>query len=426
MENPESTIVALSSPAGGGERAVIRLSGPRSASLLRRIAPVPRRRGVRHTQGRVAGSSFPCSVWFMPAPRSYTREDVVEIHLPGSPPLARAALDALLDAGARPAEPGEFTRRAFRSGRIDLAQAEAVLAVIRASADSELAAASALLQGAFSRKVAAIEDRLTSLAADVEASIDFVDQDIDLLPAADAVKRAGGIRHDLSALLADSGSTEVASDAPAAFLVGRPNAGKSTLFNALTGGRALTGGVPGTTRDLLEGRVEGLRLFDAPGLGGECGVLDREAARRAEEAMRHADLWIVVIDGADPRLPALDAGRPRITVVTKADLGPATVVALPVSGVTGAGLDDLRARLRDWSGSEGPGSRFTLSRRQLALLRQARRALDRAAEAFKAGRSPEFAALDAREALDAIGGITGKRVDEELLDRIFSRFCLGK
>ncbi|HEU4335237.1 MAG TPA: GTPase [Candidatus Eisenbacteria bacterium] len=420
------TIVALSSSAGGSERAVLRLSGPKSAVIARRIAPVPRRRGVRHSQGRVLGSTFPCSAWFMPAPRSYTREDVVELHFPGSPPLARAALDRLLDAGARAAEPGEFTKRAFRAGRIDLAQAEAVLSVIRADADSELAAAAALIQGGFSRLVSSIEDQVTSLAADVEASIDFVDQDIDLLPASAALDRLSTIRSGLMSLLAESRSSEIASDAPTAFLVGPPNAGKSTLFNALTGGRALTSGVPGTTRDLLEGSVEGLRLFDAPGLGGGGAALDREAARRAEEAMRHADLWIAVIDGADPRPPASESRRPVITVVTKSDLGLPATGGLPVSAMTGAGLDELRERLRDWSSAEGPGARFSLSRRQLGLLRQARRSLDRAAEAFRAARSPEFAALDLRSAVESIGGITGKRVDEEILDRIFSRFCLGK
>ena len=240
------------------------------------------------------------------------------------------------------------------------------------------------------------------------------------------MKRVGDLRRRLSGLLAESRSSDVASDAPTAFLVGPPNAGKSTLFNALTGGASLTSGVPGTTRDLLEGRVEGLRLFDAPGLGGEGREIDREAARRAEEAMRLADLWIVVVDGADHRNPASESGRPRITVVTKADLGSTAVDALPVSAVTGEGLDELRVRLREWTGSEGPGSRFALSRRQLALLRQARRALDRAEASFNAGRSPEFAALDARAALEAIGGVTGKRVDEEILDRLFARFCVGK
>jgi tRNA modification GTPase len=363
----------------------------------------------------------------MPAPRSYTREDVVELHLPGSPPLARAVLDALLAAGARAAEPGEFTKRAFRSGRIDLAQAEAVLAVIHAGAESELAAAAALLQGAFSRTVAAIEDRLASLAADVEASIDFVDQDIDLLPSASALERVRRIRREIAGLLADSRSSDIAADAPTAFLVGLPNAGKSTLFNALTGESSLTSGTPGTTRDLLEGRAEGVRLFDAPGLWEGGGpALDRAASARAREAMLHADLWIVVIDGQDPRPPALGSGPPVITVVTKSDLGSAAVDGLPVSAVTGAGLDELRARLGDWSGAEGPGARFALSRRQLALLRQARRSLDRAAESFKAGRSPEFPALDARSALEAMGGITGRRADEEILDRIFTRFCIGK
>jgi tRNA modification GTPase len=421
------TIVALSSAAGGSERAVLRLSGPKSAVLARRLAPVPRRRGVRHAQGRIHGAAFPCSAWFMPAPRSYTGEDVVEIHLPGAPPLARAALDLLLDAGARPAEPGEFTRRAFQAGRIDLAQAEAVLSVIRADADAELSAAAALLQGGFSKKIGTIEDRLTSLAADVEASIDFVDQDIDLLPSTVALERLGKIRRELAALLAESKSSDIASDAATAFLVGPPNAGKSTLFNALTGGRALVSGVPGTTRDLLEGSVEGVRLFDAPGLGGTGGgPLDREAARRAEKAMRLADLWIVVIDGGAPAKP-MDSNRPRITVVTKADVAPTGAPeALAVSAMTGAGLDALRARLRDWSGSGGPGARFSLSRRQWGLLREARRGVDRASDAFQANRSPEFAALDLRAAVEAIGGITGKRVDEEILDRIFSRFCLGK
>jgi tRNA modification GTPase len=367
----------------------------------------------------------------MPGPRSYTREDVVELHLPGSPPLARAALDALLDAGARPAEPGEFTKRAYLSGRLDLAQAEAVLAVIRATADAELAAAAALLQGRFSRAVGDLEGQLTALAADIEASIDFVDQDIDLLPAPVALERLKAIHSALARLLNSSGSSEAGSDAPIAFLVGAPNAGKSTLFNALTGGAALTAGVAGTTRDVLEGRVEGWRLFDAPGLWERGGSdLDREASRRAREAMAHADLWILVIDGADPRsVPAHPAGRPALAVVTKRDLGKAADVppeALPVSAVTGEGLDDLRSRLRETGAASGPGARFALSRRQLALLRQARRALDRAAVSFKDGRSPEFAATDARDALRAIGGITGKDVDEGVLDGIFSRFCLGK
>jgi tRNA modification GTPase len=416
---------------------VIRLSGPRAFSLARRIVPLPRGRGVRRGTGRLGDSTFPCEAWSMPAPRSYTREDVVEIHLPGAPPLARAAVDRLLDLGARSAEPGEFTRRAFQNGRIDLAQAEAVLAAIRAGSDAELSAAAALLQGEFSRRVAGLEDRLTSFAADVEASIDFVDQDIDLLPAGEAIHRLRDLRREVSDLLTDSRAAEVASDAPAAFLVGPRNSGKSTLFNALAGTDAITSEVPGTTRDLLEGRVEGLRLYDAPGLPGEgaAGPVDREAALRAEEAIRGADLWVVVVDATTPAVPcAPEPGRPAVAVVTKSDLADGSAVAgtLPipdavvVSAVTGYGLGELRSRLREWAGAAGPGARFTLSRRQLALLRQARRSLDRASESFRSARSPEFAALDARAALDAIGGITGRRADEEILDRIFSRFCVGK
>jgi len=429
--------VALASAAGGSERAVIRLSGPRAFTLARRIVLLARSRGVRHGTGRLGDATFPCDAWSMPAPHSYTREDVVELHLPGAPPLARAAIDRLLDLGARSAEPGEFTRRAFQNGRIDLAQAEAVLAAIRAGSDAELSAAAALLQGEFSRKVAGLEDRLTSFAADVEASIDFVDQDIDLLPAKEALGRLRELGRELADLLADSRAAEVASDAPAAFLVGPRNAGKSTLFNTLAGADALTSDVPGTTRDLLEGRVEGLRLHDAPGLGGVGApdVVDQAAAIRAEEAIRGADLWVVVVDATAPAVPfAPDPGRPAIAVVTKSDLADGLAVAgtlsipdaVVVSAATGEGIEELRSRLREWAGGAGPGARFTLSRRQLALLRQARRSLDRAAESFRAARSPEFAALDARAALDALGGITGKRADEAILDRIFARFCVGK
>ena len=429
--------MALSTAAGGGERAVIRLSGPKALSMANRIAPGARTRAVRITSGKIGSTPFPCAVWSMPGPRSYTREDIAELHVPGSPPLARAVVDRLLDLGARAAEPGEFTRRAYLNGRIDLAQAEAVLAVIRAGSDDELAAAAAILEGGFSRAVAGIEDRLATLAADLEASIDFVDQDIEILPPEEGLRRLAEIRLALAALLAESSAAEVASDRPTAFLVGPPNAGKSTLFNALAGGRAITSDVAGTTRDFLEGPAESLRLFDAPGFPAEEGSppLDREAARRAREAADRADLWIVVVDGREPRVARRPpAGRPALAVVTKADVADAEAVlatlpfpdAVAVSAVTGSGMDDLRARLRDWSGAAGPGARFALSRRQLALLRQALRSLDRTAETLRAGRGVELVALDARAALEAFGGITGRRVDEEILDRIFTRFCVGK
>jgi tRNA modification GTPase len=432
-----ATIVALSSPAGGAERAVIRLSGPEALRLADRIAPGTRARGVRQRTGRLGPTSFPVAVWSMPAPRSYTREDVAELHVPGSPPLARAVMDRLLDLGARAAEPGEFTRRAFVNGRIDLAQAEAVLAVIRAGSDAELSAAAAILEGAFSRKVADLEDRLASFCADLEASIDFVDQDLEILPADEGLRRLAELREGLAALLSESRAAEIAADRPTAFLVGPPNAGKSTLFNALTGADAITSDVPGTTRDCLEGRAESWRLFDAPGLlaGEGRTALDGEASRRAREAADHADLWIVVVDGTAPRVARRPpAGRPALAVVTKADVADAESVlpTLPipdgvaVSALTGRGMEDLRARLRDWSGAAGPGARFALSRRQLALLRQARRMLDRTAEALRGGRGVELVALDARAALESFGGITGHRVDEEILDRIFTRFCVGK
>ncbi|MBI4564026.1 MAG: 50S ribosome-binding GTPase [Planctomycetes bacterium] len=442
-EGADDTIVALASPPGGSERAVVRLSGARAFAVSRRLAPVPRRRGIYLLRIPGGGMFVPCQAWSMPAPRSYTREDVVEFHLPGCPPLVRRMVDRLISAGARPAEPGEFTRRAFVNGRLDLIQAEAVLAVIRASSDEEMRTAGLLLEGTFSRRLHEMEDRLLSLCADLEASIDFVDQDIDLLPTGEALRRVSDLRAESARLLAESRVMEFGWDAPTAFLVGPPNAGKSTLFNALVGGRSLTSDIPGTTRDLLEGRLGALKIVDAPGLFDRRAPtdLDRIAAQRAERAARQADLWIVVVDALAPERVAAAAAwtRSSVPVVTKADLvgwDEARRIAsrLPladpeiVSGTTGEGVDALRRRLAEWGkgGSAGSEARFALPRRQRALLREAVRSLDAAAGALRADRGVELAALDARAAMQALGALSGRQVDEDLLTRLFERFCIGK
>jgi tRNA modification GTPase len=411
------TIVALSTPPGGGLRAIVRLSGPRAVEM---------------------GGSLPGAV-VLRGPRTFTREDVVEIHLPGSPPLVDRLLRELLERGARPARPGEFTLRAFLNGRLDLAQAEAVEQLISAEDDAERRAALGQLEGDFSRRLAAIEGALLDLCADAEAAIDFVDQDIELLPPAAAVARARAALDSLRALLAESAARAVSDQRPTVALFGLPNAGKSALFNALSGSDAIVSDVPGTTRDVLSADIDvgvRVRLLDAPG-DHEAPGLDGEAVRRSREALRRADLLLFVVDAsaAEAALPLEPAGRPAILLLNKADLGRPEEArrrfrlreAVWTSARTGDGLGELRRLLATMLRGEdaGPGARFRISLRQRALLREAEAALDRACGAAP-GLGMEFVAADLRSALAALGGISGRASDEDLLDRIFSRFCLGK
>ena len=418
MSGNAETIVALSTPPGGGLRAVVRLSGPRAVDLAGALPGAVVRR----------------------APRTFTREDTVEIHLPASPPLVARLLRALVDRGARPARPGEFTLRAFLHGRIDLAQAEAVEQLISAEGEEDRRAAFEQMQGSFSRRLAEIEESVLNLCADAEASMDFADQDIDLLPVGTATDRARAALTALRGLVAETAARTVSDQRPTAALFGRPNAGKSALFNALTGSDALVSGIAGTTRDLLAADFDtGIRarLLDAPG-DQEAAGLDGEAVRRAREAVRKADLLLFVVEASDPisALPLEPRGRPAVLVLNKCDLARDAAArdrfrlreAVWTSAKTGEGLTELRRLVGRMLGQDlpgGAGARFRVTLRQRALLREAEAALERAAGAAP-GMGMEFVALDLRAALAAFGAISGRDTDEALLDRIFSRFCLGK
>ena len=385
---------------------MVRLSGPRAVEL---------------------GGAVPGAVVFK-APRTYTREDLVEIHLPSSGPLVSRLIASLIDRGARPAKPGEFTLRAFLNGRIDLAQAEAVEQLISAEGEDDRRAALDQLGGSFSKRLSQIEGDLLDLCADAEAAIDFVDQDIEILPVADAVARGKKALRELTDLTAETAARKTSDARPTVALHGLPNAGKSALFNALSGSDAIVSDVAGTTRDVLTADVDvgfPILLIDAPG-ESEAAGLDGEAVRRSREALRRADLLLVVVDGTQPDASIEPKGRPWLRVYTKADLphGPLTGGQV-TSSKTGQGLPELRqaiARLlRD---EDRPGARFRLSLRQGSLLKEAEAALTRATSAAEMGM--EFVSADLRAALAALGGISGRSTDEDLLDRIFSRFCLGK
>jgi tRNA modification GTPase len=412
------TIVAVSSPAGASLRAVVRLSGPRALEVA---AGVP---------GAVA----------FRGPRTYTREDVVEIHLPGSPPLVERLVRELAGRGARPARPGEFTLRAFLNGRVDLARAEAVERLIAAEDQEERRAALGLLGGGFSRRLGRIEGALLDLSADAEAALDFADQDIDLLPVEKALERARSVRAHLEALVAETAASAVSDGRPVVALFGPPGAGKSSLFNRLTGGDALVADRAGTTRDVLSAEIDigvRLKLLDTAGQH-EAGGLEGEAVRRSAGAARAADLLVLVVDAADweKAIPLEPRGLPALLVANKCDLARPEDLrrrfhireVLFTSARTGEGIAELKAALARRLGGEGTGgagARFRANSRQHALLGDAGAALDRALAAAP-GLGMEFVAMDLRAALEALGGITGRSVGEELLDRIFSRFCLGK
>jgi tRNA modification GTPase len=408
----EETIAAPATSPGGALRAVVRVSGPRAFELAAAFPRAVVRRG----------------------PRTYTREDTAEIHLPGAAPLVHRCLRLLTERGARLARPGEFTLRAFLHGRLDLAQAEAVERLISAGDEAERRAALVLLGGGWSRRLRDVEAALLDLCADAEAAIDFVDQDIEILSPAAARGRAAALLGRLRDSARSTSSSAVRDGLPTVVLRGRPNAGKSTLFNALAGADALVSPSAGTTRDVLGAEAliaPGLRvrLLDTAGVGQAADPLAAAAERRAGAAAAAADVALLVID-ATSREAAPEPAGTTVIVANKIDLTSAEEVRAryagrpfaAVSGLTGEGLDGLRRELaRALAGDAGDGVR--VSERQGSLLREADAALARAVER----ESPlEILALDLRAALAALGAITGRNVDEDLLDRVFSRFCLGK
>jgi tRNA modification GTPase len=425
---PADTVVALASPPGPSARAILRLSGPRALEIAAALAGLPQAtvRGARRGRIEACGAAAPAVVLAMPAPRSYTREDVAEIHVAGAAPLAAELLRRACAAGARLAAPGEFTRRAWENGRISLDQAEAVLAVIRARDDAELRRAAERLAGRGGEALAGAAAKLAALTADVEASIDFQEHDIPVDPPARIDARAEDIERELRAA---SSSRPPADDSPRVLLVGKPNAGKSSLFNALSCGRALTSPEAGTTRDFLEAEISvgsvSFRLVDSAGLDGDKSGAGAAAAVRARAA--RADVRLGVVDASRTWTPPPDCD---VLALNKVDLGVAPdarpLRSVAVSALTGIGLGRLRARLALAVRRRSGGAESVLAAREHDAARRAAEALARARAGLQAGLSEDLVALDLREGLDALGEVTGAVATEDLLDRIFARFCIGK
>jgi tRNA modification GTPase len=474
MENSEQdTIVAISTPPGRGGIGVVRLSGPRACET---VAPLLR---LRHelAAGRarfgevidVATGAVldECVVTYFAAPHSYTGEDVVEIAAHGSPVLLEylvreCCAGAGKDGGARLAEPGEFTQRAFLAGRIDLTQAEAVDDLIGSSTLEQARVAARQLGGALANLVAPVKQALVGLIATMEAGIDFAEDDIDVLPANQIAARIAAIRLPLETLERSFAYGRVVRDGFRLAIVGRPNAGKSSLFNRLVErDRAIVTAAPGTTRDLVTERVaiEGIPvdLMDTAGLREAADEAERMGIAKSHEAIADADVVLLVLDAAaitearelsaeenslldsySPNGQALVAvwnkcdlltGRPRYERIPKAATGKAAPPQVRTSALTGEGIPGLRAAIVHAVAGDNGGLReagMLTNLRQHQAVERALRGLDAAQTAIAQSIPHEMVMLDLYEALRGLDALTGVTTSEDVLRLIFSKFCIGK
>lgn len=449
--NTQDTIVAIATPPGAGGLGIVRLSGARSRAIAESILRLPEEHQWKPWRASRAflldEDGAPVDevvVTFFAAPRSYTAEDVVEISCHGSPVVLRHCVSRALAAGARAAEPGEFTLRAYLNGRIDLPQAEAVRDLIHATTLYQARVAAQQLDGSVSRAVQPVKERLVELISLLEAGIDFAEDDVSVAPAEEIDARLGEVLGGLDRLLASYAWGKYVHDGITLAIVGRPNVGKSSLFNALLGeDRAIVTDIPGTTRDMVSESfsLEGVpvRLLDTAGIRESSDVVERLGIERTQRAMADADLTLVVLDLGEPLsdadreiLARTESQGWRLVVGNKRDLPrrmEAGVEQVAVSAQTGEGISELKQALIGRIAPEGiaaPQSGLITSARHEALLREAREAAQKAREANSIGLPHELLLLDCYAALRPLDALTGATTADDILNRIFSTFCIGK
>lgn len=464
MFTGDDTIAAISTPLGEGGIGIVRLSGKDSVEITSRIFSSPKNRSLKGSKshrviyGYIKDPSTgneidEVLVTLMRSPYSYTKEDVVEINCHGGMIPLRKTLELVLKEGARLAEPGEFTKRAFINGRLDLSQAEAVLDLIRAKTDESRRIAIEQLQGGISEKIMELREKLTELCAYVETYIDFPEDDIEIASKQDMLESMREIGKELQALLKTYDEARFFREGLSTAIIGRPNVGKSSLLNALLKkDRAIVTEIPGTTRDVIEEylNIKGLplRIMDTAGIRDVENIAEKEGVKRSLQSIENADLIIAVFDRSDPlkdedfEVIEKIKDKNAIIVINKCDL-PAAVAEdtissrithyasriLQISATRGDGLEELKESifdlcLKDWR-EEREGVVITNIRHKTAL-ENAEASLDRAMSALIEDQPLEILALELRDSLDRLGEIVGAVTTEDILNRIFNDFCIGK
>jgi tRNA modification GTPase len=477
----EDTICAIATPPGEGGVGIVRVSGEHALDIATKIVqpknclPLDQLTSHRlYLSDVLANASLTPSQSFsldealvvvMRRPRSYTGEDVVEIQTHGGPLILQSTCEALIQQGARLAEPGEFTKRAFLNGRLDLTQAEGVLDTIQATTSSSLRTAQELLRGNLRREVDRLKDELIKNLAHLEAGMDFVEEDISFIQTAKLEQVLQETQSELQELIKTFEEGRILREGITAALIGRPNVGKSSLLNALLKmDRAIVSSVPGTTRDVIDESVNiaglPMRLIDTAGLRPTEDSIEEEGIRRTKEALEHADLILFVMDGSvevteeDRRLLS-DHGKGRcLILVNKSDLSQKTNIpeivnivspsegmdnckvegdhddlVVRLSAKTGLGIDSLKEKIRsifmtgNFESREGP---TVTHLRHKAGLAQACESIGQSLRSIQKGMDGECIALDMRAALDSLGEITGTVSTDDILDRVFRDFCIGK
>ena len=451
-DRTDMTIAAVSTAPGTGGIAVIRVSGADAVEIAdkvfsgkEKLCGVPSHTVHYGFIKNAAGEKIDeVLVTVMRAPRTFTREDIVEISTHGGYAAARGVLEAVLLAGARHAEPGEFTKRAFLNGRIDLSQAEAVIDIINAKTDLSRRSALSQLEGTLSEKISAIRERLVHLAAQMQVTIDYPDEDLEDITPDDRRRSADECRADAERLLSTADSGRIIREGVRAAIAGKPNVGKSSLLNLLAGAeRAIVTDVAGTTRDVIEEYIDlgGIQLIleDTAGIRDTSDAVEKIGVERSRKSIETADLVIAVFDASAP-LGAEDrkileetSDKKRIVLANKVDLGKASNSELPddtifISAKTGEGADKLSERVKELFKlglAAGNGAMVTNMRHKAALL-EAAEALARTVDALVAGIPTDIVSIDINIAIQALGEITGETVSGDIVNAIFHEFCVGK
>ena len=450
----DDTIVAIATPAGRGGIGVVRLSGPEArhiaAGMLRlRHAIAPGHALFGDLVDDAGERVDEVVVTYFAKPHSYTTDDVIEISAHGSPVVLRSIVERAIAGGARLAEPGEFTMRAYLNGRIDLTQAEAVRDLIESQTLFQAKVAAQQLGGALSHRLQPIKNDLIKLIALLEAGIDFAEDDVSVAPDEQIVHAMGKVRKPLEELAASFSFGKIVHEGITLAIVGRPNVGKSSLFNRLVEReRAIVTPIPGTTRDTVSETVaiEGIpvKLVDTAGIRESSDVVESMGIERSRQAIADADVVLVVTEAAhadegDAHLLEVTARRPRVVVANKADLVPGTKYQVPsslvsgngtqlrTSAVTGEGISELRAQIvATATGGAAHEAGYLTNTRHHGLVQDSLRALDAAEQAVRNKTPHEMLLLDLYSALRPLDAITGQTTPEDVLNLIFSTFCIGK